>query len=146
MNEPEIRNTPNTFWIVAGAALLWNIIGLIIYYSYVSATPAAMAQQYTPEQVALITNAPVWVTAVYGLAVTCGLLGSILLLLRSRWAVPMFAISLVCIVLQDIHAFVLSNTVELFGAGALIIPVAVLLIAIYLLMFARGAREKGHIR
>jgi hypothetical protein len=82
------------FWIIGVVALLWYLIGLFIYYSTVSATPEQLAQSLTPEQVAIVTGMPAWVTAANAIAVVAGVIASILLLMRNKFAVPLYIVSL----------------------------------------------------
>jgi K+ transporter len=60
-------------------------------------------------------STPVWAASAYGVAVTAGVLASLFLLLRKTWAVPLFTLSLVGIILQNLHAFVFSNGLEAWG-------------------------------
>jgi len=134
---------PMSFWIVAGVATAWNLIGLMIYYQQVTVTPEVLAQNFTPEQVAFITQTPAWATSAYAIAVNAGLLGSILLLLRKAWAIPLYAISLVAILVQNLHGFVLADGLAVWGSGGLVLPAIVLAIAVFLLIYSRNARAGG---
>ena len=138
----EINGGPSTnFWIIGGAALVWNLIGLLIYYQEVTLSPEALAT-LTDAQQAFLADRPMWATSAYAVAVTTGVLACILLLLRKSLAVIMFAVSLVAIIVQDIHGFVVGNGLEVWGTPALVIAVAVLAIAIALLMYSRAANAK----
>ncbi len=134
---------PMSFWIVAGVATAWNLIGLMIYYQQMTVAPEVLARNFTPEQVAFITQTPAWATSAYAIAVNAGLLGSILLLLRKAWAIPLYAISLVAVLIQDLHGFVLADGLAVWGSGALVLPAIVLVIAVFLLVYSRNARAGG---
>ncbi len=134
---------PMSFWIVAGVATAWNLIGLMIYYQQVTVTPEVLAQSFTPEQVAFLTQTPIWATSAYAIAVNAGLLGSVLLLLRKAWAIPLYAISLIAILLQDLHGFVLANGLEVWGSSGLVLPAIVIVIAVFLLVYSRNAKARG---
>ena len=71
-----------SFWAIGIAGLLWNILGLVIYYAQMTATHASLADNYSPAQVQYLLNIPTWVSGAHGLAVTAGVLGCIALLLR----------------------------------------------------------------
>ncbi len=135
---------PTSFWVVAATALVWNLIGVMTYYSQVTMTPEAL-EGFTPEQQAFFTSIPAWATAAYAIAVTAGVVGGLLLLLRKAWAVPAFAISLAGIVVQDLHAFVLADGIDVFGSGGVVIPAVVLVIGVLLLWYSRSAKNKGWI-
>jgi len=131
-----------SFWIVGGAALVWNLIGFVFYLSEVTRSPEALAA-FTDAQQAFLGSTPLWATAAYAIAVNAGVLGGLFLLLRKRWAVQMFIASLAGIVVQDLHAFVLSNGLEVWGTEAVYLPSIVLVAAAALLMYARQAKARG---
>ncbi|MGI9221100.1 MAG: hypothetical protein ACR2QS_08710 [Woeseiaceae bacterium] len=138
-----ISSKPSTnFWIIGGAALVWNLIGLVIYIGQVSMSPEALAR-LTEAQQDLITSTPTWANAAWAIAVNAGLFGSALMLLRKTWAIPMFALSLAAIIVQDIDAFVLRDAFGVVGINSLIIPSMVLAIAIALLLYSRTAKSAG---
>lgn len=131
-----------TFWIVGGAALVWNLLGLVFYYSHVTMTPEALAG-FTDAQQEFFNTTPMWATSAYAIAVNAGVLGSLFLLLRKSWAVALFALSLLGIVVQNLHAFVLANGLEVWGSSGIALPAIVIIIAVALLIYARGVKEKG---
>lgn len=143
----EFERQPSlAFWFIGGAALIWNLFGLIVYIGQVSATPEGLAAaNYTPEQIAFIESTPAWVTSAFAISVTAGVLGCVFLLLRKAWALPMFVVSLIAVVIQNIHSFVLENVTAVFGTTPLMIQSAVMLIAIGLVFYARRMRTKGWI-
>ena len=83
-----------------------------------------------------------WAASAYGVAVTAGVLASLFLLLRKAWAVPLFVLSLIGIVVQDLHAFVFSNGFEVWGPEGVILPAIIIVIAVALLMFSRNAKDR----
>ncbi len=142
----ELNGRPTTnFWIIGGAALVWNLIGLVIYISEVTATPDAMAEGFSQAQIDFLIGKPVWATAAFAIAVNAGALGSLFLLLRKAWAVPMFVLSLVGVLVQNVHAFGLANGLEVWGKNALILPAIVLLISLALLLYSHATKKRGWI-
>lgn len=134
---------PTSFWIIGGVALVWNLIGLMLYYMQVSATPEALAAAYSEAEYEFIVSIPTWATAAYAIAVTAGVLGCILLLMRNAWATPVFIVSLIGILAQDTYSFVIANGIEVWGVGVIILPIVVLIIAIGLVFYSRSAKDKG---
>ena len=130
-----------SFWIIGAFALVWTLIGLVFYYSHVSMTPEAL-EGFTEAQQAFFSSTPAWATSAYAVAVTAGVLASLFLLLRMAWAVPLFLLSLIGIVVQDLHAFVISNGLEVWGTDGIYLPAFVLVVAIALLVYSRGAKQK----
>jgi len=131
-----------SFWIIGAAALIWNLIGLVFYYSFVTMTPEALAG-FTEEQQEFLNTTPMWATSAYAIAVNAGVLGSIFLLLRKAWATPMFMLSLAGVIAQDINSFVLNNGLEVWGTDGLILPALVIVIAAALVLYSRAAKMKG---
>ena len=141
---PEYLNgkPPMSFWFVSGAALIWNLFGFLVYLMQVSATPEQLAQAYTPEQVEFMQAVPKWATSAFALAVTTGVLGCLSLLFRKAWAVPLFVISLLAVLVEDVNSFVLNDVIAVFGTTPAIIQATVLIIAVALIFYSRYAKGR----
>ena len=135
------RPTTN-FWIVGGAALVWNLIGLVIYYQHVTMTPEQLASFGDAKQ-EFISSTPMWATSAYAIAVNAGVLGSLSLLLRKSWAVPLFALSLLGILVQNFHAFLLASGLAVWGTSGIALPAIVIVIGVALLLYSRTTKDKG---
>lgn len=135
--------TPMTHWLVAGAGLIWNLFGFSIYLMTVRATPEQLAMQYNEAEIAFMNSVPVWATSANAIAVTLGVLACVLLLLRKSVALPLFIASLVALLVQDLHAFVLEDVVGVFGMVPAYIQGTVLVIAIALIFYTRAAKNRG---
>ena len=141
-----INGKPNTnFWIIGGAALVWNLIGLVFYIGQVMTSPEDLAKLTEAQQEFLLAT-PSWATSAFAIAVNAGVIGSLFLLMRRSWAIPTLAISLLAIVVQDVDAFVLRDVYSIMGVNSLIIPSLVFVIGIALLFYARAAEERGWLR
>jgi hypothetical protein len=136
---------PVSFWIIAGIALAWNLIGLYMYYSGVGATPEQLKAVYSPEQYAAIEATPLWVTSAFAIATTFGVIASVVLLLRKGLAVLLFAVSFVALLVQELYLFVLSDSLAVFGSSLLVIQGSVFAGAILWIWYASLARKKGWI-
>lgn len=136
-NKPSVN-----FWIIGVAALIWNLLGIVIYVGQVTMSPEALAR-LTEDQQNLITSTPAWANAAWAIAVNAGAFASVLMLMRKGLAVPMFLISLIAIVIQDIEAFVLRDAYGVVGINSLIIPSMVLVIAVALFLYSRVAKGQG---
>jgi hypothetical protein len=134
------RPTTN-FWIIGGAALVWNLIGLVFYIGHVTAAPEALAKLPEAQQ-EFLTTTPLWATAAFAIAVNAGVVGSLFLLLRKTWAVPMFVLSLVAIVVQDVDAYLMRDAFGVLGISSLIVPSMVFVIAVLLLLYSRATKAK----
>ena len=144
MNDSTDQKPGMVFYVLAGVFLVWNLIGLMFYYQQMTLTPEIMQSQgLTADQMAWIEATPVWANAAYAIAVTAGVLASLLLLMRKRLAIPLYILSFVCIIIQDIESFVLRNPSDAWGGGAYAIPVMVFVIAIVEIWYSRSANAKG---
>lgn len=122
-----------TLWI-AGIGLVWNLIGLAAFVNHM-----VMDTSELPElQRTFHDTMPLWAKAAFAAAVTMGVVGCAALLTGQSWAWVPLAISLLGIVLQNLHSFALSNGLEAFGLGAVAMPVVVFAIAAYLLFYSRS--------
>jgi len=146
MSEESTNNVPTSYWIIAGVMLAWNLIGLMFYYQQSTLTPEIMMDAgLTDMQIAHITNTPAWAHSGYAIAVNAGVLGAILLLLRKAWAVPLFILSLVGALVQDLDAFVLRDAIEAWGTGGIALPIIVIVVCALEIWYSRRAKAKGWI-
>lgn len=143
MTDQTTNKPPVWFWIVSVLALLWNGTGVNFYLQQAYNTESHQAM-YTPEQLEMINNMPAWATATFAIAVFAGLLGCIALLLKKKWARPLFLLSLLGILgHQIIYNLFMSGAMEEYGATAVVMPIITLIIGIYLLSFSRKGITKG---
>ncbi len=134
-----------SFWIIAGGALLWNALGMVIYYQQMTATPLSLAANYSPAEIQYMLSIPAWANGAQGLAVTAGLLGSIALLLRKSFATVLFGLSLAGILAQNVYGFFIGDAMGTFGAAVLPITITVLLIAVGLVYYSMRLKKSGEL-
>jgi len=143
MSEPIATGTPpRSFWIVSILALAWNLLGVASYLMTVKMSPAALAAMPEAER-ALYQNIPAWVTSSFAIAVFGGTLACILLLMRKRLATTLFLVSLLAILVQMGHAFFMTNMLAVRGAAGAALPLCVIVAALFLLWYSRGAQSRG---
>lgn len=136
-------NKPTTlFWIIGIAALVWNGLGVMSYIGQAYMTDEVRTALPEAER-ALYENVPTWVTAAFAIAVFGGLLGSAFLLMRKKLARPMFLISLIAIVVQMSYNLFMSRAAEVYGPGSIVMPIMVILIGVFLLMYSKKTIAKG---
>jgi hypothetical protein len=142
MNAPVMKR-PAWFWVVAALALLWNLFGLAMFWMQYSMTPEQLAQ--LPEAQRTLHEAmPGWLWVVDGIAVVAGTLGSLLLLLKKRLALPVLQVSLVAVVVLFGYCLFPGRMLEVLGAAqALPMPILVTVVAMLLVWFARKAVARG---
>ena len=143
--KPLAVKPPGWFWAVAVLALLWNLFGVAMFYMQLNMTPEQLAQ--LPEAQRELSQAfPGWVWAVDGVAVVAGTLGSLMLLLRKRIALPLFWVSLVAIVVLFGYCLFPGRMLEVLGpAQSLPMPILVTVVGVLLVWFSRRAIARGWI-
>lgn len=130
------------FWVVSVVALVWNAMGVVAYLGTVMMTPEAREAMTEPQR-ALLDATPAWATGAFALAVWGGTLGSLLLVLRKKLATTVLIVSFAGILVQMFHAFALSNSIEVYGPGGMIMPIMVLAFGAFLIWFSRKAAANG---
>ena len=144
MSEESTSRLPASFYIICGAALVWNLVGVMNYVVQVTMTQEALNALPEAERL-LLESAPVWATSAFAIAVNAGALGCLLLLLRQTWAYPVLIVSLAGIIVQMSHSFLIANVIEIYGPGELILSATIIVIGFFLVWYAKGAKEKGWI-
>ena len=151
MQQALAARTPVHLWIVGTLATLWNCFG---GYDYVMTRmrntdyiAAAMPGVDPQAALAWVDAMPIYAQFGWGLGVWLGLLGSILLLLRSRWAVWSLGLSMIGAIVSLGYQIALAP--PLAGAEGLmmtVMPYVIILIAVALFLYARAQAAKGVLR
>ena len=85
---------PWHFWVIAVISALWNGFGGYDYtMSHLQGDAYYRQMQMTEAQIAVMDAYPVWMHAVWAIGVWGSVAGSILLLLRMRWAFHAYVLS-----------------------------------------------------
>ena len=136
---------PLWFWIASVLMLLWNAMGVWAYIA--DATITAETLKAMPDaQRALLLSRPAWATSAFAVAVFGGAIGCLLLLIRKRSALPVLVLSLIGVIVQMSHAFLIANSIEVYGPGGLIMPACVMAGALFLAWLAWHGRARGWLR
>lgn len=142
--ESTISNVPKWFLGVAIAALIWNLLGVFAYLGqmYLMSNPEMLAELSVDEQ-NLYINTPIWATIGFTLAVWGGAIGSLLLILKKKVAKPVLIVSLAGIIVQMYHSFFISNNFEVYGPGAAVMPVMIIIFGIGLVWLSDKSVKEG---
>lgn len=140
----EIRTKPPTwFWIVGVLALLWNLMGVSAYLMDAFMKEDIMSA-LSDAQRSIFENQPAWITGAYAIAVFAGTLGCIALLMRKKWAKPVFWVSLVAVLARTVYYFFMTNATEVFDVvQGTIMPILVIIIAGLLIMLTKIASDRN---
>jgi hypothetical protein len=137
--------TPVHLWTVGVLSLLWNAFGAFDYVMTNIRDPGYLAR-FPAEVIQMIDELPVWVMAAWALGVWGAVAGSILLLLRSRFAVHAFALSLAGLAASSAYQAALDMPAALGTTAMAAINVAIWAAAVLFLVYATRARRKGVLR
>ncbi|MEO8454608.1 MAG: hypothetical protein ABI454_05565 [Sphingomicrobium sp.] len=151
MQQAVSARTPAHLWIVGILSLLWNCFGAYDYTmtrmrntDYIA---SAMPGVDPNAALAWVDSMPMYAQVGWGLGVWLGLLGAILLLIRSRWAVWSFGISFVGAVLSFGYQIALAPPLEgASGPMMTVMPYVIILIAAFLFWYAWSMEKKGLLR
>lgn len=109
--------TPWHLWVVGVLALLWNSFGCFDYFMTQTRQDEWFAQMgMTAAQVGYFNAMPPWTHAAWAVGVWGGALGAVLLLLRRKWAMPVFVASFLGWLAGAVYAFALSDGMEAMGS------------------------------
>ncbi len=136
--ESKAAKVPLSFWVVSGLGLLWNAFGAYLYMLSKLNPEAALAGA-TPAMREYVAAMPAWAHIGWSLGIWGSALGSVLMLLRSRHAVPAFLVSL----LGALASFGAQARAGVLETG---ISVTVLVVIVFLLWFSRNEAAKGTLR
>ncbi|HRO25920.1 MAG TPA: hypothetical protein PLD19_00610 [Luteimonas sp.] len=136
---------PALFWFIAILAVLWNLAGVFSFYYHLSATPEVIAT-WPEQQQRLFAALPRWLFVPFAVATVGGLVGSLGLLWRSRWAVPTLALSLLAIIVQFAGNYLTAPLWQLTGLRGALLPLAITLVGLFLWWYARRAAARGWLR
>ena len=134
-------------WLVwvALAALAWNLIGVAMFVMQIGLDGERLAALDAGQRQVRLTT-PGWVDAAFALAVGGGVSGALGLLLRRAWAVPMFAWSLLGLLVQIAGVYAATPAWAVYGPAGLAMPALLLAIALGLWLLARKAARRGWLR
>ena len=146
-----IAKPPIHLWIVGGLAVLWNGFGCFDYLMTRTRGEAYLESMMPTvdgaAMMAYIDAFPIWASFAWGLGVWAGLVGSILLVLRHRLAVPVLLASLIGAVIGTIYQMANPAGIAELSMGAnAIMPYVIIVVAIGLFLYARAMRAKGVLR
>ena len=142
--------TPMHLWIVGILSLLWNCFGgydylmtrmrNMEYLSQMGGDPNAL--------LAWIDGFPIWAQIGWGLGVWSALIGSILLLMRNRYAVWAFGLSLVGMALSFGYTYLMAPPMPgSENAGMMnYMPLVIVVLGIAQFFYARAMEKNGVLR
>ena len=138
----ETSKAPWHLWVVGGLTLLWNGVGIFSYMMTHLGKLESLGM--TADDIAYFDSFPAWANALWALGVWGAFFGSVLLLLRSRWAVTSLLISVVGLVgTTYFQRFMIDIPEHLDSVG---LSAAIWIITLFMLWYAHKMKGKGVLR
>ncbi len=138
-------SVPIWFWIISILALLWYLMDMSAFYMRVFMIDEVIKSMPEKQQ-HLYQNMPQWVNIVFAAEVFGGVLGSLGLLLRKKWALPFFYISILGVLSQTFYIYFLSNAISSMGIAAIVMPLVAIGIGIVMILHTRSSIAKAWLR
>jgi len=137
-------NLPKSYWVISIIGLIWNLMGCFnCYLEYTYWSNPDSRSVLGPDLAAMYDTMPMWMYIIFAVAVTTGTLGCIGLLMRKSWAVPLFLVSWISVIVQMGYFILASGILKIKGPTAVIMPILVIMIAAFLYFYAKGSKAKG---
>jgi hypothetical protein len=140
--DPIRQSTPWHLWPVGILALLWNGSGALT----ILLAQAGRLPDVSADEAAYYASQPLWFVVVTDIALFGALAAALALLLRSRAAVWLFAVSLVAILATNTYDLAAGGSRALANGGALAVTILIVAIAILELGYARALRKRAVLR
>ena len=134
--------TPWHIWLVGILTLLFNAMGILSYTMTKLGKLAELGM--TPDQIAFMNSYPAPATALWALGVWGAFAGSVLVLLRSKWAVAAMVVALVGLIGTTVYNYILIDVPADMEAPAL--DVVIWAVTLLLLFYARRMAATGVLR
>lgn len=141
-NDTVAKRRPWHLWVVGILALLWTSMGALDFVMTLTKNEAYLGS-FTPEQLGYFYGIAWGMMAVWGIAALLGLLGAVLLLLKKKLALPMFAAWLACGVITSLYSFVFTEGLEIMGTAGLVMTIFALGIGVLLVVYALVMTGRG---
>jgi hypothetical protein len=134
--------TPWHLWLVGIVALLWNSAGA---YTIMLAQ-AGKLPGLSDDEVAYYAAQPVWFVIVTDIALLAAIVAAMMLLLRLRLAVALFAISLAAIAITDGYDLIAGSARMLTSTGALVVTILIFCLGVLELAYAAAMKKRSILR
>ena len=138
---PSSEPRPVAGWYLPAAigSLLFMLLGCAVFLLDVGTDPATMPV----DQRAAHDAQPLWLTIAYGVAVSAGAVGALLLILRRKFAEPLLLISLAAVAVWFAGLLLVPRLRDLLGTEDIAVAIVVTILTWTIYWFARNSRRRG---
>jgi len=143
-----MTKTPIHLWIVGIVSLFWNAGGAFDYV--MTRTNAAEYLAAQPDaRLMMLDQAPLWFGFTWAMGVWFSVIGSLLLLMRSRFAGATFALSLIGLLGSAVYTYGIADggsMVAAAGTAAIVFTIAIPVLLVLQWLYARAMTRRGVLR
>lgn len=140
-------SAPWHYWVVVVVAVLWNGFGGYDFVmSNVDGDAYMRGMGMTDAQIAYFHGMPPWMIADWAVGVWGAVLGSILLIFRSKWALWAFVASLIGMLGSWVYTHVLTDGGEIMGQQALVMSGIITAACVFFVWYAWLMTKRGVLR
>jgi len=133
------------YWVISVLGLLWNCFGCLDYFMTETRNAAYLAN-FPAEVIGFIETMPRWVHTAWAIGVWGSLLGSMLMLLRSRWAIAAFTVSLLGLAASQIYQVSVGMPAMMTTPPMLAMQAVIWIVLLFLIWYSWRALAKGILR
>jgi len=140
-------SAPWHYWVVTALAILWNAFGAYDYFMSKTGGDAYLKKMgETAAQIAHMDAYPVWMTADWAIGVWGALLGSLLLVARTRYAFHVFVASLAAFLVMLVYTYLLTDGGKVMGQQGMIFNLVILALCVFFVWYSRAMAKRGVLR
>jgi hypothetical protein len=139
--------TPWHLWVMGVLALLWNgFAGYDFIMTLTQGEAYMRSMKMSEEMIAFYATVPAWTYVPWAVGGWGGVIGALLLLVRSRWAFHAFALSVFGVLGSIIYAYGLSEGGALSGTSGAVLWGVIAVVAVFLAWYAGMMTKRGVLR
>lgn len=136
---------PWHLWVIGVLSLCWNAFGGFDYTMTQIGDDQYLAM-LTAEQRTYVANLPVVMETAWAVGVWASVAGSLLLLMRVRWALHAFVVSLAGIAVSILYGNLVLHVSDVMGPSALYMNAVIAVVGLFLAWYAWILVKKGILR
>lgn len=137
-----LAKTPWHVWVVGLVSLLWNSVGGFSYTMTRLGRLEDLGMSQT--EIAFFESSPVWANAFWALGVWGAIAGSVLILLRSRFAVHALVVAIIGLLGSNTWQYVIADVPETLQSPALTLMIWAT--TLFMLFYASRMTRAGVLR
>ena len=142
--EDQAPAAPWHFWVVAVVSLVWNGFGGFDYtMSHLQGEAYYRQMGMSEAVIAFMNTYPSWMHAVWAVGVWGSVLGAVLLVLRSKWALHAFAVSILGAIGNLLYT---ATTPAAAGVMGIEMPLVIIAICAFFIWWSWTMTKRGVLR